>query len=140
MKIGTISQQNRPHRMKVPKYLSCDEVPRQIVSSAMIRLLSEWRPSTSVSQRLAASENLLSSDNSPAFQRWVRTSEHQKSLQGRKTCTCVRTLLSSLKGLKDYYETFFPALKRWGIIKNPCQKAGNGSSERPVVDHLYRRA
>ena len=47
MKIGTISQQNRPHRMKVPKYLSCDEVPRQIVSSAMIRLLSEWRQSTS---------------------------------------------------------------------------------------------
>src|SRR5262245_48786575 len=51
MKIGTISQQKRPHRMKVPRYLSCEEVPRQIVSSAIPQFLSECRQSTSAGRR-----------------------------------------------------------------------------------------
>jgi hypothetical protein len=47
MKIGTMSQQKSPHKMKTPKFFSCEEGPRQIVSSLMAPVLSEWRFSTS---------------------------------------------------------------------------------------------
>jgi hypothetical protein len=46
MKIGTISQQNRKQRMKQPRFFSCDADPRQIVSSAMLFVLSNRRRST----------------------------------------------------------------------------------------------
>jgi len=41
-----MSQQNSPDKMKRPRFFICDEVPRQIVSSAMAQVLSEWRQST----------------------------------------------------------------------------------------------
>src|SRR5438477_12931773 len=47
MKIGTMSQQKRPDKMKRPRFLNCEEVPRQIVSSAMTQVLSDRRRSTS---------------------------------------------------------------------------------------------
>src|SRR5436189_5712173 len=46
MKIGTMSQQKRPDKMKRPRFLSCEEVPRQIVSSAMAQVSSDRRRST----------------------------------------------------------------------------------------------
>src|SRR5437588_141369 len=57
MKIGTMSQQNRPDKMKRPRFFNCEEVPRQIVSSAMAQVLSESRCSTSAVLRRASASN-----------------------------------------------------------------------------------
>src|SRR5437773_7895619 len=55
MKIGTMSQQKRPDKMKRPRFLNCEEVPRQIVSSAMTQVLSDRRRSTSADGVTASS-------------------------------------------------------------------------------------
>src|ERR1051325_3520242 len=48
MKIGTINQQKRPDKMKRPRFLTCEEVPLQIVSSAMAQVLSDCERRASI--------------------------------------------------------------------------------------------
>src|SRR6478735_2962797 len=96
MKIGTMSQQNNPHKIKRPRFFNCEEVPRQIVSSAMAPVLSEWRRSTSPGPAAASlGEALRRRDNSPAFQRWDLHDRENKSRRGRKNGVLRRALLSS---------------------------------------------
>src|SRR5207248_1197571 len=68
MKIGTMSQQKRPDKMKRPRFLNCEEVPRQIVSSAMAQVLSHWRRSTSADGVAASS---FQSRKLPALSYWT---------------------------------------------------------------------
>jgi hypothetical protein len=41
MKIGTMSQQKRPQRMKSPRFFNWDAVPRQMISSAITQVLPD---------------------------------------------------------------------------------------------------
>src|SRR6267142_2513053 len=77
------------------------------------KIMAKLRRFTSRScTRLASS----SSDNSPAFQRWVSMAKNLKSLQGRQNRVDSMVLLSSLKGLKYRYDTIFQTLKRGAIV------------------------
>src|SRR5438128_1165664 len=77
--------------------------------SSLKRLLSQ------ITSRCLASS---SSDNSPAFQRWVSMiKQNPKSLLGRQNRVCLLVLLSSLEGLEFPYESPSPeSFRGWAIV------------------------
>jgi hypothetical protein len=59
-----------------------------------------------------------SSDNSPVFLTLgPDRKKNPKSPLGRQNHVCSLVLLSSLAGLEYPYDTIFPALKRWAIVR-----------------------
>src|SRR6266436_4235766 len=59
-KMGTMSQQKRPHKRYTPKFFHCDDVPRQRTSSDMPELV--WVTEIPLAMRVGHSkpENILS--------------------------------------------------------------------------------